>query len=120
MHRMRNPCYAVKIPEDALLAIDMRLEDFPIVDPRLARRAGVSQHKSRFNLLGQDRNGFAVNSVGIEMDRAHAAVERGIVILTSSRHLNDLRFDVLRDYTHLLERQMAAGKACERRRGRNH
>src|SRR5206468_7843193 len=103
---MGNRRNALEIPEYAPVAVDVRLEDLPIIDPRFARSAGVSQHEPRFNLLRKDRNCLTVNPVGVEVDCAHAAIERGIVVLASGRHLNDLRLYVLRYDAHLLERQM--------------
>ena len=120
---VHGPCYfrdALEIPEYALVAVDMSLKNFPVVDARLAGRPGVRQHESRLNLLGQDWNNFAVNSVGIKTDGAHATVERRIVILTAGRHFNDLGFDVLGNNPHLLEREIAGSEARQRRRGGNH
>src|SRR5438552_17095152 len=117
---MSNCSNALEIPEHAPIAIDMRFKDLPIVDARLARSTGVSQHKSRFDLVGHYRNGFTINSVRIEMNGAHAAIERGVVVLAASRHLNNLSFYVLRDHAHLFEREVPVGKTGERRSCCNH
>src|SRR4029077_4042545 len=57
---------------------------------------------------------------GVEMNRTGSAIERGIVILTSGRHLNDLGLYVLGNYPHLLEREVAVGKAGQRGRAGDH
>src|SRR3954463_13099921 len=47
------------------------------------------------------------------MNRTHAAVERGIVILASGRNADELRFHVLRDHANLFERELASSEAGE-------
>src|ERR1019366_8555200 len=41
MHRLRNARDLGEVPNDVFIAVNVLLEDFPIVDPRLTRRAGV-------------------------------------------------------------------------------
>ena len=61
-----------------------------------------------------------MNAVGVEVNGADSAVERGIVILATGGNLDDLRFDVLRDHAHLLEREVPVGEAGERGGGGDH
>ena len=111
VHGARNFDDALEVSEHPLVSVDVRLEDFPIVDAGLPRRACVSQNKAGFEFLRSDCHRFAVDAVGIEMNRAGSSIERGIVILATGRHLDDLGLDVLGNHAHLLEREIAPGKA---------
>ena len=94
---------AFEVAEHPLVAIDVGLENFPIVDTGLARRAGVGQNKARLDFFRGDRDRLAMNAVRIEMDRARPSIKRGIVILAAGRDLDDLRLDVLGNHPHLLQ-----------------
>ena len=67
VHVARDGCDLFQIPKHMLVAVDMRLEDFPIVDTGLAWCAGVSQYKAQFDLLGRNRDSRAPNSVRRQM-----------------------------------------------------
>src|SRR6267154_1358954 len=93
------------------IAVNMRLEYFPVVDTGFPRSPGVSQHKARLDLFRNDRHCLAMNAVCIKANRAHPSVERRVIILASRGYRDDLRLDVLRDHPHLLKRQVAIREA---------
>ncbi len=111
---------SLEVPEHALVTVDMRLENFPVVDARLARRSRVGQHEPGLDLLRRHRHRFAMNAVRIQVNGADSAIERRVVILTAGRNANDLCLDVLSDDSHLLEREIAVGEAGEGSGGGNH
>ena len=51
---------------------------------------------------------------GVSSMRADAAVHRGIVVLASGRHFDDLRFDILRDLANLFDVVSGAGELIQR------
>ena len=120
MHRAGDFRDALEIAMHVFVAVDMRFKNFPIVYARLPGRTRVGQHEARFDFLRNDGNSFAVNAVGVKVNGADSAVERGIVILATGGNLDDLRFDVLRDHAHLLEREVPVGEAGERGGGGDH
>ena len=77
------------------IAIDVRLHDFPIVDAGVARLAGISQHDAFVEIGQVDVQRFARDTRCIQLDGAHAAIHRRIVILRARGHANDLGFNVL-------------------------
>ena len=109
-----------KLRKTCFVAVDVSLEDLPVIDAGLARRSGVGEQKAHLDLFGRDRNGGAMDSVGIEMNGADAAVERGIVVLAAGGHADDLGLDVLGDDAQLFEIEIAAGEPRERGAGRDH
>ena len=88
MHLPSNHADLLEVAEDSLLAIDVRFEDFPVVDSGLAWRSCVHQNKARFDVFGRYGNRLPVNAVYIEMNRVHATVKRGVIILTSGRNFD--------------------------------
>ena len=107
MHGAGNFNDVLEVAEYPLVAVDVGLEDLPIVDAGLPRRAGVGQNKARLDFFRRDGYGFAVNAVGIEMYRAGSPVKRGIIILAAGGYLDDLGLDILGDDAHLLEGEVA-------------
>src|SRR5437867_2363409 len=120
MHRPRDLRDSLKIAKHVLVAVDMSLEDFPIIDSRLSRSSRIRQHKTRLDFFRCDRHGFAVNSISVKMNCAHPAIERWIVILAPSRNRDDLRFDILSNDAHLLQGEVAIGETPKCCRGGNH
>src|SRR5437763_373128 len=118
--RARDGGDLLKVAKDVAVAVDVRLKNFPVVDAAPARRTGVSQDEARFDLVGRNRQPFATDAVGGQMNGADAAVERGIVILTAGGHMNQLRFDILRQLAQLFFIELAAGEAGEGSGGRDH
>ena len=98
----------------------MRLEDLPVVDARLPGRPGIRQHKTTVEFLSRHEYGLVVDSVRPQVNGAHAAIQRRIVVLASGGHANQLGLDVLRDLANLLEIQVPAGEARQRGGGGNH
>ena len=120
MHRAGDFRDALEIAMHVFVAVDMRFKNFPIVYARLPGRTRVRKHEAGLDFLRNDGNSFAVNAVGVKVNGADSAVERGIVILATGGNLDDLRFDVLRDHAHLLEREVPVGEAGERGGGGDH
>ena len=46
MHRPRDTCDSLEVPEHALVAVNVGFEDLPVVDARLPRRPGVGQNEA--------------------------------------------------------------------------
>src|SRR5579872_4148303 len=101
-------------------AIDVILKYLPVVDSALARRACICQHKPAVQLFRGNGERLAMNAVHIKMDGAYTAIESGIVVLASSRHSNELGFNILRHHPDLLPVQLASGVAREGRSHGNH
>ena len=72
VHGARNFDDALEVTEHSFVAVDVCLENLPIVDAGLARRTGVGQHKAGFDLFRRNRDRLAVDPVGIKMNRAGA------------------------------------------------
>src|SRR5262249_10768225 len=51
-HGLRHFRNTLEIGANLLLAVDVGLEDFPVVDTRLPRLAGVAKHQASFELAG--------------------------------------------------------------------
>src|ERR1700733_3173935 len=92
----------------------MRLEDLPVIDAGLPGRSCVGEQKAHFDIFGRDGNRGAMDSLGIKVNGADAAVKRGIVILAAGGDTEHLRFDVLGDDAQFFEIIVAASKARER------
>src|SRR6476659_5699988 len=92
----------VMIVEDFLVAINVRFEYFPIIDPGLARRSGIDEHKPAVQFLRRHAYGGVVNAIGIQVNGAHATIQSRIIILASCGDFDELGFNVLRDDAHLL------------------
>src|SRR6476659_11076383 len=92
MHGPRNLTDPLKVVEDFLVAVNVRLKYLPVVDPGLPRRSGIDQNKPPVQVLWGHAYSGMVNPIRVEVNRAYAAIERGIVILASSRHFDELRF----------------------------
>src|SRR5205807_1579654 len=91
-----------EVAEYVAVAIDVRLEHFPIVDAGFAWRPRIGEHEPGFNLLWGNRDSLAVNAVDVEVDGTDPAVKGRIVVLAARGHVDDLRFDVLGNHPHLL------------------
>src|SRR6516162_1729085 len=102
------------------IAVDVLLEDFPVIDPRLPRRTRIEQNETLVHLIHWDRNGLARNSVNIEVNGAHSAIHGWVVILATGRNANQLRLDILRNHTNLLDIDFATDESCQSRGGANH
>ena len=61
-----------------------------------------------------------MDSIRVQVDGADSPIKRRIVILASGGHIDDLRFNILRDDSHLLEREVVVGESGQGRRGRDH
>src|SRR5690349_4944396 len=120
MHGARNFADLPEVVEDALVAVDVGLEDFPIVDARLSRRSGVNQHESRLNVCRRDRDRLSVNAVNVQVNRVHSAVQSWVVVLTAGRYADQLGFDVLRNLANLFSIDFAIGELRECCDGHNH
>src|SRR5262249_6882495 len=101
VHVARDLGYLSKVFEYTLVAVDMRFEDLPVVDARLALRSGIYQNKSRFDFLGRDVDCFAMNTVRIEMNCIHSTIKGGVIVLAAGWHTDELCFDILSNYTQL-------------------
>src|SRR5258706_445201 len=84
-----------------LIAIDVTLKPFPIINSRMARFPGVADHKAVLNFALVDRQMFTIDAIGIEMNAGGRSIEGGIVVLQSSRHFDDGRFNVRRNADEL-------------------
>src|SRR6266700_3709834 len=120
MHGAGDLSDTLKVMEDLLVAVDVRLEDLPVVNARLARHSGIGQNKALVQVLRGHAHNSMMNAVRIKMYGAYASVERRIVVLTSGGDLDQLRFHVLRDHAELLSIQLFSGIACQCRRGGHH
>ena len=100
---MRNGGDAVEVATHLGVAVDMRLGNLPIVDAGIARLAGVGEHDAGGQVARIDGHGFAGDSRRSQFDRTHPTVHGWVIILGAGGHLNDLRFDVLRDFSQFLE-----------------
>ena len=58
-HRLGDVRNLLEVANDLLVAVDVLLEDLPVVDARLPRRAGVEEHEAACHLVGRDRNRLA-------------------------------------------------------------
>src|SRR5437868_11723934 len=95
---VHGSCYLgnpLEISDHAFISVNMRLENLPIVNTGLPRRAGIGENKAGFDFLRHDGNSLPMDAIEIQVDCAHSAIKRGIVVLASSGNVNDLRFDVL-------------------------
>src|SRR6266567_977459 len=90
MHGTRDSRNTFEVPEHAPVAVNVRFEDFPIIDSRFSRHAGISQHETRLNFFRQNRHGLAMNAVRIEPDSADSSVQRGVVVLAASGYFDNL------------------------------
>ena len=120
MHLLRNARDLREVPDDVLVAVDVLLEDLPVVDARLPRRAGVEQHEALVHFLGRNCDGLAMNSIGIEVNGVYPAVHRRIVVLATGGNANQLRFDILCDHANLFDVDVATHKTGQRSAGANH
>src|SRR5437016_5266927 len=120
MHRLRNARDAVEITEDTAITVDVGLEDFPIIDARLARCTGIGQYETAVDLFGSNSDDLSMDAIGVEMNGAHAAEQCRIVILASGGHVDYLGFDVLGDHANLFMLQIPASEAGEGGCGGNH
>src|SRR5580700_8792999 len=110
VHGARDFRNAFEVAEHVAIAIDVSLEDLPIVNPRLSGSSGVGQHEARLDLFRHDRYGFAMDAICIEMNCAHSAIEGRVVVLATGGNRDDLRLDVLRNHPHLFEAEIALGE----------
>ena len=104
----------------ALVAIDMSLKDFPVVNARFPRRSGVSQDESGFNFAWIDGHGLPTYPVGAQVNGADTSIQRRIVVLAAGGHLDNLRFDILGNHAYLLEPELVLCETGKRRRCRHH
>src|SRR5215471_6375117 len=95
MDGARDRADALEIVKDAALAVDVVLENSPVIDSTFSRSAGIGKNKPAVEFLRRHRNCLAMNAINIQMDGIHSTVERGIVILTSGGNTNELGFRVL-------------------------
>ncbi len=109
-HGARDGGDVLEVAQDAPVAVDVALEDLPVIDAALARRAGVGEDKAAVELGGIACNAVAMDAIDIEFDGTDAAVQRGIIILTSGGNTDELRFDVLRNLAELFRESLRAPK----------
>src|SRR4029077_9560998 len=81
VHGAGNFGDSLKIAEHALVSVDVGLEDLPIVNSRLPRRAGIGEHETSFDFFRRYGERLPMYAVGIKMNRADPSVEGRIVIL---------------------------------------
>ena len=120
VHGTRDLGNLLEVAEDMAVAVDVGLEDFPVIDAGLPRGAGVGKHKAGLDFFRLHGNGLAVDAIDVEVNGADPAIESGIVVLATGGHVDELRFNILSDDAHLLETEAAAGEPGEGRGGCNH
>jgi hypothetical protein len=91
------------------IAVDVTLGNLPVVGARIARLARVAEHDAAFELAWVHVEGHARRLAGLQLDGGYAAVHGRTVILEARRHLDHLRFDVLRDVEQRLRIMLGAG-----------
>ena len=99
-----------EILDDPCVAVNVLLEDLPVVDARLPRRAGVEQHEALVHFVQRRRDALAAGRRPVEMNGVDAAVHGGIVVLAAGGNADQLRFDVLRDHADLLHVEVTVEK----------
>src|SRR5205807_2363891 len=109
-----------KILEYPGFSVEVVLKYLPVIDAGLSRSAGISQHKAPIQLFRRNRDRLTMDAINVEADRVYAAIERWIIILASGRHLDQLRFYVLRDHPDFFTVKLAPGKASQRGGSGNH
>ena len=67
-HLHRGVADAFEDLEHVRLAVDVTLEHFPVINPRMARLARVTNHELALNFGFVDSQMFAIDSIQIEMD----------------------------------------------------
>src|SRR5579883_3197050 len=80
---------ALEVAANGLVAVGVRLEDFPVVDAGLARLAGVANNEPPLEFIEVDAQFDAMLAAGRQFDRGGASEGRRIVILGSGWHTND-------------------------------
>src|SRR5439155_12712687 len=91
--RIANPLEAI---EDVPIAVDMTLDDLPVVGAGSARRAGVRQHDAALELARIDVEHHTGDPGDAELDGRDAAVERRTIVLHAGWDPDRLAFDVHR------------------------
>src|SRR5262249_1026803 len=80
-----------------LLAVDVRLENFPVVDARLPRLAGVAKYEAPFEFACVEAQFNTAFATGRKFDGSGAAECRRIVVLRSGGNFDDDPFRVAVD-----------------------
>src|SRR6267378_2713770 len=73
---------------DGALPSDLRFENFPIVDPVLARLAGVADHHAALELVQVHTQFDAMLAAGREFDGGSAAEGWRVMVLRARRHID--------------------------------
>src|ERR1019366_1236123 len=113
-HLLRDSGNFRKVACNSLVAIDLRLENFPIIDSGLAWLAGIANDEARFEVCGIYLQGFAEFSARAQMNRAHSAKRRRIMILRTGGYVNHHRFGVAADVNPISAAFFRAGELIER------
>ena len=76
------------------VTVNVTLEDFPVIDSRKTRLAGVADHKAAIEFVFINRQMLALDPVSSQVNTRGRTVERRIIILDAGRNLDDCRFDI--------------------------
>src|SRR5579864_3505019 len=112
-HGSRDGSDDFKIPVDLFFAVDMRFEDFPVVDSGLPRLACVANHQPAFQFSEIHAQRLALFSSRLEKYRACSAKGWRIVILRSGWHADHNRFDIPADVNPVRSAQFRASEPVE-------
>src|SRR5579863_4215528 len=97
-----------------LIAVDMRLEHFPIVDSRLPRLSGVAQHQAIFELANIQSQLDAPLAARRRFNRGRSAKRRRIMILRAGRNFDYDGFRVAADMNPIDFALAGSGEAVQR------
>ena len=106
---------AREITKDSLVAPNVPLENFPVVDAGLPGLPGVAKDEAPLELVEIASDLFAPFASGLQMNRAGAAKGGRIMILRSRGYANDDGFCVTADVDPIFQAQSRAREPIQRR-----
>src|SRR5215471_5395786 len=113
-HGLRHFRDALEIGANLLLAVDVRLEYFPVVDARLPRLAGVAKYEAPFEFASVEAQFNTAFATGRKFDSSGAAECRRIVVLRSGGNFDDDPFRVAADVDPIHFALPGRGKTVQR------
>src|SRR2546425_682192 len=104
-----------EVAPDAPVAVNVRLEHLPVVNARLPRLPGVTEHQAALELVKIDAQRLAALAAGGEFDGVGAAKRGRVVVLRARGHMDYDGFGVPANMDPLLKAKACAGQPIEGR-----